>query len=260
MFHMDVDELKVGTLNIVVRDGAGVERGRTWMHLVADLEDTIILTGEAGKRQLDGIKDVEDKRQKKIVMIGQTKFDGQIVRYLNIAKSLTQNNYKMDFVTLSGEQGKGVEILKASLAETNVGFYQVMLPELTQEEVEFGNDALPPSQRWNPDVSPPCPPSELFHDCILDGLVEFMVSRLHAANLNVDEVTPAWSKKIWKAMYEPLAELSPDAVLIANTGFAQDKMISLVCRALPSKPVVGFDLPNLFPPLGLSADFFLSPR
>lgn len=108
---------------------------------------------------------------------------------------------------------------------------------------------------------PPCNPQELSLDCFSDGLVEFMLSRLQSSSPSnfPDSITPNWTRKVFTSMYEVLEPLKPDAILIASTGYHQDKTISTLCSNLPSHPIIAFDLPNPYPVLGLTADFFISP-
>ncbi|GMH96465.1 hypothetical protein TrST_g14214 [Triparma strigata] len=199
--------------------------------------------------------------RKVLVFVGQSSFDGQMVRFLDLAKNLDKQLWSVHFVTLSNERGETVDRIKAALESNGATFSRIELPDVDLSEVkfEYASADLHEKEKFDPAQMPMCGPKELSIDCFKDGLVEFMLSRLEEAQTVPTTVTPAWVRKVYSSMYDVLAPLSPDAVLIASTGYHQDKTISALCKRLPSNPVVAFDLPNPYPVLGLTADFFLSP-
>jgi len=191
-----------------------------------------------------------------IVIVGQTNFDGQIVRLLQLTKGLPKQKYKVHYLTFSGEDPSTPNFIRVKAYFENAGstFQQVLLPSV---DVSYEDES---TDKWDFVNRPSCRDDEMTSTCFSDGGVEYMIAQLNFNNTERDlnKVKPAFAQETWRSMIGALVNLKPNFVILCNTGLHQDKMVSAAVRfALPGVKIA-VDLPNVHPPFGTDVDMYLS--
>ena len=204
----------------------------------------------------------------RVLLVGQSAFDGQLYRYLELAAGLSISHYDVRYLTFSAIDGgpSAVVALSAAFAAAGATFSHAQIPGVSLESVlSESSNPLSSTPVYDPVKSPPCAASESAATCIRDGSVEYLLSRLAASLTPPTDVTPAWAGSVWASFLAGLAGDSssshhhPDVVIISCTGFQQDKLVAAAARRLPSRPLILLDLSSLDIPLGMSFDAALAP-
>ncbi|GMH58789.1 hypothetical protein TL16_g02685 [Triparma laevis f. inornata] len=86
--------------------------------------------------------------KKSLVFVGQSSFDGQMVRFLSLASSLPPSLWSVHFVTLSSENSPIMDKIKAEFEKFNATFNRIELPEIDLESVERDNEFLKDEEKY----------------------------------------------------------------------------------------------------------------
>ena len=209
----------------------------------------------------------EEGNKKNILMVGQTNFDGQIVRLVSLATSTTSDNddYSFNYLSFSGGDPLSPEMVSLSsmFDAAGAGFRLVTLPSVTVSYTPYDKGVDP----WDDSGSPACGTNEIFATCFNDGAVDYMIKRLESLppldndddDFLLDDLRPEWTRETWNSILKGLKHFGPpDAVILSNSGMHQDRLVTAGVRYLFPRVPIFVDLPNVGVPWGGEGDVWLS--